>query len=214
MALMWRPDRSLLALALALPALAFANGNIFCCQAANGQPICGDVLPQVCFGKEYREISPRGTVLRVVAAPPTEGERARLAERKRLQALEEEAREKQRRIDTALLETYRSQADIDAREASSLADIDGVIRDIRQRLTELDEEQQRLDSLLASLKPEQITQRHRLARDDIDSERATYQRLLDNKFRERDAVVLRYAADRRRFAEIESGETASPGPSR
>lgn len=203
MASTWLP-RSVLLVLLGLPALAGAQSNIYCCQSASGQSICGDVLPQACFGREYREISPRGVVLRVVGAPLTAEQRARLAEEKRLQAIEDEEREKQRRIDTALLETYRSRADIDRREASSLADIDSVIRDIRERLVELDEEQQRLDALIASLKPEQITNRHRLARSDIDNERATYQRLLESKIKERLAVKERYAADRKRFVEIET----------
>ena len=196
---------SVFAVLLGLPLLAAAQGsrNIYCCQSASGQSICGDVLPQACFGREYREISPRGLVVRVVAAPLTAEERARLAEQQRLQAIEEEERERQRRIDTALLETYRSREDIDRREASSLADIDAVIRDIRQRLVELDDEQEQLDALIASLSPDQVTNRHRLARSDIDNERATYQRLLESKIKEREAVRERYAADRKRFLEIE-----------
>lgn len=203
MASTWLP-RVVLPVLLGLPAFAAGQSNIYCCQSASGQSICGDVLPQACFGREYREISPRGVVVRVVAAPLTAEERARLAEQKRLQAIEDEEREKQRRIDTALLETYRSKADIDRREAGSLADIDSVVRDIRERLVELDEEQQRLDALIASLRPDQITSRHRLARSDIDNERATYQRLLESKIRERQAVKERYAADRKRYAEIQA----------
>jgi hypothetical protein len=36
----------------------------------NGHQVCGDVLPQ-CYGKGYREVSPQGTVRRLVEAPLT-----------------------------------------------------------------------------------------------------------------------------------------------
>lgn len=202
MASTWLP-RVLCLLVGLLPSLAAANkANIYCCQGANGQSMCADVLPPACYGREYREISPRGTVLRVVAAPLTREERARIeAEKEREAALEAE-REIQRRIDTALLETYRGLDDIDAREAKSLADIDAMINDIRRRLVELDEEEVALDQLIASLPADQVTHRHRLARTDIDNERGIYQRLLQGKVREREAVQARYAVDRRRYAEL------------
>lgn len=186
-----------------LPALAAANkGNIYCCQGTNGQSICADVLPPACYEREYREISPRGTVLRVVAAPLTREERARIEAEKQREAELEEEREIQRRIDTALLETYRGLDDIDAREGKSLADIDAMIIDIRKHLAELDEEEVKLDQLIASLPADQVTQRHRLARSDIDNERGVYQRLLQGKLKERAAVQERYALDRRRYAEL------------
>ncbi|MDX5363779.1 MAG: hypothetical protein LPJ91_06470 [Pseudazoarcus pumilus] len=202
MASTWLP-RAFFCLLLLLPSLAAANkGNIYCCQGANGQSICADVLPAACYGREYREISPRGTVLRVVAAPLTREERARLEAEKQREAELEAEREIQRRIDTALLETYRGLDDIDAREASSLADIDAIIADIRRRLKELDEEEVKLDQLIASIPPDQVTHRHRLARTDIDNERGIYQRMLQSKLKERLAVQERYAVDRRRYAEL------------
>lgn len=202
MASTWLP-KTLLALMLALPAVASASkGSIYCCQAANGQSVCGDPLPQACYGREYREMSPRGTVLRVIAAPLSAEERSRQDAEKRRLADEEVEREKQRRLDTALLETYRSPADIDARETRALADIDKSIGEIRQRLGELDEEQVKLDALLSSMSPDQVTTRHRLARSDIDNERATYQRLLVARQNEREAVRKQYAQDRRRYAEL------------
>src|SRR5690606_7167224 len=116
MASTWLP-RVLCLLVWLLPSLAAANkGNIYCCQGASGQSICADVLPHACYGREYREISPRGTVLRVVAAPLTREERARLEAARQLEAEQEAKRELQRRTDTALLETYGGLDDIDARE--------------------------------------------------------------------------------------------------
>lgn len=202
MALMWLPRVSL-ALLLAAPGSVLANkGNIYCCQTASGQSICGDVVPHACYGREYREISPRGSVVRVIAAPLSAEEKATLDARKRREAQEESEREQQRRLDTALLQTYRELGDIDKREAESLVDVDTVIGDIRKRLMELDEEQVRLEQELGALPPEQITNRQRGARADIDNERATYQRLLQSKLNERKAVQDRFAVDRKRYIEL------------
>lgn len=204
----WLP-KAFIALALALPTWASANkGNIFCCQGKSGQSICGDLLPQACYGREYREISPRGTVLRVVAAPLTPEEKVQQDAERRRVAREASEREHQRRQDTALLQTYRSPQEIDEREMQSLEDVDSVIGDIRKRLAELDDEESKLEELIASLSPDQITQRHRMARSDIDNERATYRRLLQSKVSEREAVQARYAADRKRFAELMAERSA------
>jgi hypothetical protein len=202
MASTWRPRLFLCLALVASPAVMANKGSIFCCQAANGQSVCGDVVPHACYGREYREISPRGTVLRVFAAPLSAEERAGLEVRKRRDAQEEAEREQQRRLDNALMQTYREPGDIDRREAESLVDIDTVIRDIRKRLIELDEEQLRLEQEFAGLPPDQITVRQRGARADIDHERTTYQRLLQSKLEERKAVQERFAADRKRYLEL------------
>ncbi|MDX5445970.1 MAG: hypothetical protein LPJ87_07935 [Zoogloeaceae bacterium] len=202
MASTWLP-RVFLFLVLAVPAAVLANkGSIFCCQAASGQSICGDVVPHACYGREYREISPRGTVLRVYAAPLSAEEQASLEARKRRIAQEEAEREQKRRLDTALMQTYREAGDIDRREAESLVDIDTVINDIRKRLGELDEERLRLEEEFAGLPADQITVRQRGARADLDNERATYQRLLQSKLDERKAVQERFAVDRKRYLEL------------
>ena len=61
-----------LALWAALPvgAQTPSRGSVFCCMD-NGHQVCGDVLPMQCFGKSYREMSPQGTVRRIVEAPLT-----------------------------------------------------------------------------------------------------------------------------------------------
>ena len=67
-----------LALWAALPvgAQTPSRGSVFCCMD-NGHQVCGDVLPTPCFGKSYREMSPQGTVRRLVEAPLTPGQLAR-----------------------------------------------------------------------------------------------------------------------------------------
>ncbi|MBN9694827.1 MAG: hypothetical protein J0L85_03420, partial [Zoogloea sp.] len=80
----------LCALSVSLPALAqTARGTVYCC-TDGGHQVCGDVLPPQCFGKSYKEMSPQGTVRRIVEAPLTPEQVAR-----------KEAEERERRAEIA-----------------------------------------------------------------------------------------------------------------
>jgi hypothetical protein len=191
------------ALALPLVAAAQTGGrSIYCCEDANGRPVCGDVLPAACYGRAYREISPQGTVRRHVAAPLTPQEIARRdAEAKRRKA-EEERRLKQRRLDEALLETYKSLEDIDVRQDRALAQVQSGIESLRVREAELvvrrGEVEAEFDSYHGRDVPRELSNRLR----NVDSELASHRTVIDAKTREMDAIRARFAADRRRYAEL------------
>jgi hypothetical protein len=191
------------ALALPLVAAAQTGGrSIYCCEDANGRPVCGDVLPAACYGRGYREISPQGTVRRHVAAPLTPQEIARRdAEAKRRKA-EEERRLKQRRLDEALLETYKSLEDIDVRQDRALAQVQSGIESLRVREAELvvrrGEVEAEFDSYHGRDVPRELSNRLR----NVDSELASHRTVIDAKTREMDAIRARFAADRRRYAEL------------
>ena len=56
---------------LGLGGPAMAAGNFYCCVDANGKQVCGDLLPQSCYGRAYRELGPNGQTLRNIEAPLT-----------------------------------------------------------------------------------------------------------------------------------------------
>lgn len=189
---------------LALPPAVAAPSErtIYCCEDASGRPVCGDVLPTVCYGRAYREISPQGTVRRHVAAPLTSREIAqRDAEMQRRK--DEEARLlKQRRLDQALLETYTSLEDIDNRQDRAIADIRGEIEAARARETELLGERRRLAEEAAAYRGKDLPRNITVAQQSVDGELAAQKSIIDAKIRETDAVQARFAADRRRYAEL------------
>ena len=194
---------SLVAIALLVLGLsANAQQTIYCCDDERGRPVCGDVLPSVCFGKAYREISPQGTVRRHVAAPLTAEEIARRnAEEQRKR--EEEARLAiQRRLDLALLETYQSLDDIDHLEARALAEVDRDLVVIEERERELASQRELLvqesEFYVGRDLPREIATGLRL----IDTELAAYQSVRDAKDAEKQSIRERFAADRRRYAEL------------
>ncbi|KON81470.1 hypothetical protein PA01_07500 [Azoarcus sp. PA01] len=194
----------LCAVLLALPTAVAAQSErtIYCCEDANGRPVCGDVLPTVCYGRAYREISPQGTVRRHVAAPLTSREIAhRDAERQRRK--DEEARLlKQRRLDQALLETYTSLEDIDNRQDREIADIRREIEAARARETELLAERRRLAEEAAPYRGTELPRTIAVAQQSVNGELAAQKSIIDAKIRETEAVQARFAADRRRYAEL------------
>ena len=198
-------------LALLLPAAAgHAQPNILCCDDARGRPICGDTLPAACFGQAYREISAQGIVLRLVAAPPTPEDIARRHAEAQRSREEQERLQSQRRLDRALLETYPSLADIDAREARSLAEIDQALALIALRERELDAQRLQLlreiEFYAGHQPPRELSSNLR----SVDTERAAYENVRNAKHTEREGVRARFAADRQRYVELIANGEARP----
>jgi hypothetical protein len=182
--------------------------NIYCCDDAQGRPVCGDILPSACYGQAYRVISPQGTVRRHVAAPLTPEEIARRDAEEKARKEEEARLLAQRRLDEALLETYKSLEDIDDREERALADVERSVEDIRVREVELIEQRgryrQEAEFYEGREPPRELTTALRL----IETELMAYRSVIDAKELEKSAIRARYAADRRRYAElIASGMT-------
>ncbi len=176
--------------------------NIYCCDNDQGNPVCGDVLPAACYGQAYRVISPQGTVRRFVAAPMSAEEIARRDEEERLRREEEARALAQRRLDEALLETYTGLEEIDLREERALADVERSVEDIREREIELIEQRGRLRQEAEFYEgrdlPHEIATGLRL----IEAELRAYRSVLEAKEAEKAAIRSRYAADRRRYAEL------------
>ena len=58
-----------IATAAAAPPTTGSSGTLYCCQDANGKQVCGDILPQACYGRGYREIGDGARTVRQVEAP-------------------------------------------------------------------------------------------------------------------------------------------------
>ncbi len=213
-----RPAAALV-LGLLLPALAFAQPTasqpssmktVYCCEVSN-QPVCSDILPPVCYGRAYREISPNGTVRRVVPAPLTTEEIARRDADERRRRAEEARRLKQLRLDQALLETYRSIDDLDGRRDRELAELDRTLRDLRRRETELLERQGALiDEAARGVGGIPAAERDEDIRS-LDREIVAQRSVIDAKLRERAAVLDRFEEDRQRYLELTSPAEHAPG---
>jgi hypothetical protein len=193
----------LLAALLATPLPAAAQGRtIYCCEDSTRRAVCGDVLPKECYGQAYREISPLGTVRRHVPAPLTTDEIARRDAAAQRRKDEEAHALKQRRLDQALLETYPSLDDIDVREERAVGEVQRNIDGLLAREAELLAKRKRYGEEVEFYRgrdlPRDLVSNMRA----LDSELAFYTSVREAKVKELEAVRAKFAADRRRYAEL------------
>jgi hypothetical protein len=98
------------------------QAGITCCEV-DGKRVCGDPMPQSCVSRA-RTVFDKGGAAKSVAAPLTQAQiEARDAEAARKKEEEKQAAE-QARKDSALLDSYTSERDIDAARDRAIADID------------------------------------------------------------------------------------------
>lgn len=198
-----------LACALALGTLPVhvqaGDRSIYCCDVG-GKPVCGDILPAACYGRAYREMSPSGVVRRTVAAPLTPEEIAERAAAERERRAAEADRQRKLRLDQALLETYRSLADLDSRRDRELRDLDRTIRALRARETELIERQRSLIAEATHTEKNDVAASLEADIGVLDSEIVTRSTIIAAKLRERSAVVEHFDEQRRRYLELTGGD--------
>jgi hypothetical protein len=196
-----------LMLASVLSTPVSAAGAILCCENAEGRRVCGDVLPQACYGRAYRRVASDGTVIERIAAPMSDAERIAAERESRLRELEDARRRSQRLQDRALLDTYRSAADIDQRESRAIGEIERDLAKAKERLTQLQHGHERLQEEAklhpAGAVPEDLTQAIR----DNQSELAAQETVIDAKLKNIEAVRARYARDRERYRALTSTGT-------
>ncbi len=187
------------ALVLASP-FAFADTRTYCCTDANGHRACGDTLPQVCYERAYREVSPGGRVVREIEAPLSPEQRSkRDAELKaqRDKAIKE-AEEKRR--DRVLIDSYASVEEIDARRDREIAQITVDLKRAKAQEADLLATRAKLEKL----KPASGA----IPRDVVEdlmtnaSELTAARSIIDSKQRDVDAVRARFDSDRNRFLEL------------
>lgn len=201
-----------LVVAISLPGLVQAGSVVYCCDVGN-RPVCGDVLPLACYGRAYREITPQGTLRREVQAPLTTEDLARRdAEALRRREADEKLL-KQRRMDQALLDTYRNLVELDSRRAHALSEIDQALASLRVRESELLVRRQNLAHEFEAARDAQV--RHALSENMrvLERELVMQRSLIEARQREREQVRQYYENDRQRYIELTS-PVAQPLPPR
>ena len=183
--------------------------SIYCCDVG-GQPVCGDILPEACYGRAYREVSPSGTVRRVVPAPLTPEEIAARDAEVNERRVEAALQLKQQRMDEALLETYRSLPQLDARRDREIGALDLAIQALRQREGELIERQRVLIEEAAQAGEGNVSPVLEENIQSLDGEIVAQRSVIAAKMRDRAALLDRFDEDRQRYIQL-TAPTAQPG---
>ncbi|GHU12756.1 hypothetical protein AGMMS50225_21350 [Betaproteobacteria bacterium] len=206
-------------LAFALPSEAMAQaggaapGTVYCCDVG-GQPICGDILQTVCYGRAYREVSPQGIVRRHVVPPLTAEEIARNKDALRLKREAEEQALRQERLDRALLSAYSSIEELDKRRDYEMTSFDRAIVNLMGQERDLKERRKGLEAEVDALNGRPVPTELQESLRDVESEISTLHTVLLAKDQEREATRKRFDNDRRRYLDLSSATrnlTPSPG---
>jgi hypothetical protein len=188
---------ALLAVASVVPAQA---GTMYCCSDDRGHRSCGDTLPQICYGRAYREIVD-GVAKEILPTPTTEQKATRDAEVRAKREAERVALIERRR-NQALLDSYASVQDIDYMRDRALS---GIAKELKQAQDKYNEAQKRKQELAKQAAPykstptpdELISQIHA-----TDDELLGQQRVLDTKQQEMDDIRAKFEAEKQRYLEL------------
>ena len=203
-----------LALALALPGAASAqSGKIVCWKDNTGKVIgCGDKLPPEYQGAATKELDSRGvTRKQTESVEEANLRRTREQEAARVRAEEERKSLGQRRQDTALLETYSNENEIDLKRDRDLQVIDLQIEQLTVALKNTtqrhNEAKSRADAMEKSKKPVAPAVKDELAR--LATEKERFEQSIAAKNKEKEELRGKYAEYRKRFAELKAQQIAA-----
>ena len=190
------------AVLLGIGSSAGAAANLYCCIDATGKQVCGDILPQACYGRAYREVGASGRTTRTVEAPLSAEQRAqRAAEEARRQADEAVMRE-QRRQDQALINTYGSEKDIEMMRARALDEVQKSILAAQAKITELRARRKKFENEAEFYKKKTLPADVQKGLRDADSEIKSQEFLVESKQQEIETIRAKYDEDKRRYLDL------------
>ncbi len=183
---------------------AAAQQRMYKCVDARGKVYYTQVPPPECLGRDTQELDKSGTPMRKSQTPAAltpEQQRAREAELKKKIEAEERAKE-ERRKNTALLNTYSSEKDIDDARGRALKEAQAAIADTEKRIAEAQKRKKELESEKEFYvkKPMPLRLKQDIANNEIDIKNQT--ELLDAKKKEISVINAKYDSDKRRYVEL------------
>lgn len=179
-----------------------SSGTSYCCNDEQGRQICSDVLPQVCWGKAYREVNGRGLTVRRIDAPLTPEQRAARDAEARRKREQERLSAEERRRNQALLDAYSSEKDIDAVRDRTLNEIEKSLQRASDRHAEAlarhKELTQELQFYTRKAPPKSLLE----SLDENESELRAHASVIESKQKELDAVRTKYDEEKRRYGDL------------
>ena len=201
---------TLLACALVLAAPAAAQKLYKYTDPVTGQVTYSDKLPSSVAGKANEQLNRQGTVVkRNEAAPTAEELAARDAERKK--KLEEAmAAKEEKRKNTALLNTYSNERDIDEARARALKANDEAIKETERKVAEVQKRQRQLAAEAEFYEKSPMPRQLKQDIQNTETALKAHTDLLESKRRDTATINAKYDEDRRRYAELVKTGVATP----
>ncbi len=196
--------------ALACAQTGAAKTEIYSCTDKNGRRLTSDRPIPECIDREQRELSPTGTVRRVIGPTLTENERA-LQEVQKRKDLEERTRiAEERRRDRALLARYPDKATHDAERTASLALLDDAKVIAQKRIVELQERRIKIDEEMEFYRKDPTKAPMNLQRKVLENteEIAEQQRFIANQDQEKARVHQRFDTELAQLKQLWASRSA------
>ena len=199
-------------LGLGAPMVQDASAQkIVCWKDKSGKTVgCGDKVPPEYQDNASQELDKRGVTRKTNESAEEQAKRlAKEKDNEKLKAEQDKKAAEQKRQDTALINTYSSEKEIDLRRDRELATIDSQITQMKVMQKNAQDRQKEVKGR-AGKAPTDV-QKEELARSDAAVSKAD-QALVD-KEKEKEDIRTRYAAMRARYTELKGGSGATaPAP--
>ena len=200
---------TLLALALtgliAAPAMAQSKGGgkIVCWKDKSGKVVgCGDTVPPEYQAGATKELDSRGVTRKTTDSADVVAKRKQQDEEAaQLKAEEKKRAAEQKRQDTALVNTFSNENEIDAKRDRELADVDVQITQMQGALN------------AATNRYNEAKARN--AKEDMaraNAEQDKFEKSIAGKKKEQEDIRQRYAAQKKRFVELKGGAPGAAAP--
>ena len=186
------------------------GGRIVCWKDASGKVVgCGDKVPPEYQSSATRELDSRG-ITRKQTESVEEANRRRAREEEAAKAKAEADRKAldQRRQDTALLETFASEKEIDAKRdrdiqviASQIEQLNGALKNTTLRYNDT---KARVEATEKNKKPVPKALKDEFAR--VSGEKQRFETSIANKEKEKEELRVKYAEYRKRYTELRSAQ--------
>jgi chromosome segregation ATPase len=198
--------------ALATSAMAQSKGRIVCWKDKAGKVIgCGDKVPPEYEDSATKELDRRGVTRKTTGTPEEQARQA--AQEEALAKKKEEEKKRlaeQQRRDSALLNTYANEKEIDQRRDREIQEVDrllGQFEGLKKSATaRRDDAQGRVAAAEKARKPSDAL-KDEVAR--AESEIAKFERSITAKQKEREEIRARYAETKERYVALRAGGAQS-----
>ena len=202
--------------AVLLSSHAMAQG-IYTCVDGKGRKITSDRPIAECMDRVQNEISPGGTVKRVLAPPPTAQERAAVEEKEKFDADERAKAAEQKLHDRVLLKRYPDRASHDKARIAALELVSGAINAAAKRFEDLTGQRKGISAELDFYRstPGKVPPALKRRLDETDDNMTAQKRLVAEKEAEKKRITERFdteAAKLKAQWEVSGASSAATAP--
>lgn len=178
---------------LSLPLAA----KTYCCTDKDGHRVCGDIMPEQCADRAYKEFGDKG--VRSYEAPLTAEQRAQREAAAAKKKEEDRIAGEQRRRDQALLNTYGSEKDIDILRDRAVADVEAIGQQAQEKYDVAQKRKVQLEKELEfyAKKPVPGALKSQIKENELEIE--AQKKAIEDKDKAVQATRARFEEDRKRY---------------